>query len=120
MRENGPYPHIKDMTTTPRPTSTCRGCRRRRRTYPMSRFGGGSYKRGGRWNPSSICAECAVEAMRYAPLHAGASSSNWSVFSLERLVEKFEDPSHSDHTAEAVEVMADYRARKTAQEARKA
>lgn len=64
---------------------TCRNCKRRRPVYPAQRFGGGSYKRGGRWYWSSLCGECAEALIQHAGAHQ-RTVSQWSVTSVRNIV----------------------------------
>lgn len=65
---------------------TCAHCKRRREVYSCQRFGGGSYRRGGRYYRSSICGDCAVSLIRYLPYHAGGDSSGFSGSTLRDIV----------------------------------
>lgn len=63
--------------------SKCRYCMRARDVvYPIGRFGGGTYRRAGRYYRSSICGECAVH------LHENGWSSRFDSTALARIAEK--------------------------------
>lgn len=66
---------------------TCRNCERRvefTAAHTASRFGGGNYRRAGRYYPSTICTECVLDL---APrLRVGASTvDRWGGFTLQRI-----------------------------------
>lgn len=90
--------------------SACANCKKRRDTFRITRQGGGTYRRAGRTHYSSVCADCAVSALAYAPFHAGASSSGYGVISLARIVERID-------TDEARTALARYTDGVTAREA---
>lgn len=90
----------------------CRACLRRREVYSVSRSGGGSYNRAGRSYRSSICGECATGLLRRAPVHAGASTSGFDVYDLDRIVASLGTP-------EAAEVFTAYRDRRDQDRARR-
>jgi hypothetical protein len=59
----------------------CNECGKHREVRTASHFGGGSYKRPGRWYRSSICEECALRLI--ASLTPGHSSvSRWGIVTL--------------------------------------
>ena len=69
----------------------CVECDRRRPVARCQRFGGGSYRRGGRWFYSSICARCVHElAARHAQdprTHGNLGGRHWSRAGILRLAE---------------------------------
>ena len=59
----------------------CRNCLRRRETFTASRFGGGNYRRPGRFYSSQLCLECAEGLLaRIQPGHL--TVSRWSNTSI--------------------------------------
>lgn len=83
----------------------CRSCLRTRDVHTASRSGGGTYRRGGRSYRSSICAACALQLLRGAGVHAGATTDRWSVTSLDSIVSTL-------GTEEAAEVFTAHRERR--------
>ncbi len=65
----------------------CAHCGRKRPTYGIGRFGGGTYRRGGRTYWSSICGECATDLLEYVT-PGQSSTSRYSVVSLRHIAEK--------------------------------
>ena len=64
---------------------TCRNCGKRREVRSARRFGGGNYRRPGRYYSSSICQECAHDLLTNYPPNRGQSTiSRWDVLSLRR------------------------------------
>lgn len=72
------------------PRTTCTTCKKRRDTSRIRRTGGGTYRRGERSNPSSICDDCATTTLAYASFHTGASANGYDVFALARIVSKID------------------------------
>lgn len=85
----------------------CRSCEKRADVYPTQRTGGGTYRRGGRWYRSSICGDCVLRLLPNAQVHAGATTSRFSVLSLVKIAEGME-------TDKAREAAAAWRARREA------
>lgn len=70
----------------------CGNCGLRREVYGISRFGGGTYRRAGRYYRGSICAECVEELLGYVPADSGQTQvSRYPVSALRRLAEQFGD-----------------------------
>lgn len=61
----------------------CRHCDRIRPTRTAQRFGGGNYRRPGRWYNSAICQECAGRLLR-AATPGTTKTDRWSISSLKR------------------------------------
>lgn len=64
----------------------CRRCRRRREVARTKSWGGGSYKRPGRWYTSALCADCCIELLNLLdrPEMARATKlERWSTSSVE-------------------------------------
>lgn len=103
---------------------TCSYCKKRRDVFGISRQGGATYRRGGRSYHSSICGDCAVTCLSYAPFHAGATASSYSIFGLVRIVERIDSDEaraaltrYADGVAERKAADAERKARWEAQKA---
>lgn len=57
----------------------CRRCNRVRETATASRYGGGNYRRAGRWYRSQICLECASRLLETAT-HGHTMNERWDLF----------------------------------------
>ena len=66
----------------------CANCGHRKDTTHVQRFGGGTYRRAGRWYNTQVCEECAERLLAQAT--AGhRTTSRFSVFSLGQAVRRF-------------------------------
>lgn len=65
----------------------CCDCGRHRQVARIKRFGGGTYRRGGRWYDTSVCRDCIDQLVPYAEhaTHAGATTSRFSARDVLRL-----------------------------------
>lgn len=57
----------------------CRNCMKKRPVVSIQRYGGGTYRRPGRWYRTSICRECVEQQAPYAAqvTHAGGTTSRY-------------------------------------------
>lgn len=61
---------------------TCTYCKRRRDVavlHPISRYGGGNYRRAGRWYRGSICGECAQSLIPHISFRSARDSDGWEL-----------------------------------------
>lgn len=62
----------------------CTRCRRARPVRRVQRYGGGSYKRGGRWYWGGLCRDCCDDVLRYAS-ETSRKAEGYDVATLRRL-----------------------------------
>jgi len=93
----------------------CRECYRRRETRHATRFGGGTYRRGGRTYHSSICAECAEQRLSHVtPGHT--STGRWSIQGLKAAFPEIKTEALERWQAALDERMEPHRARREARQ----
>ncbi|BDZ52321.1 hypothetical protein GCM10025867_45620 (plasmid) [Frondihabitans sucicola] len=78
----------------------CNRCELRKDVLLASHFGGGSFRRPGRFYRSSICEDCAIELKSMTTEGDGRHTiSQWGIGSLETVIQQFADIRARDQAA---------------------